>query len=85
MARAKHDRRRLIKFSNYSMCITLPKWVLDELKWQKGDLITLESDVSKGRITLSKDSKNQAPRSSTADELSGPVDREDEKKPKLRW
>lgn len=51
------DKRRLIKFSNYSMCITLPKWVIDKLEWKKGDLLTLTTDVKLGKITLFKESE----------------------------
>jgi hypothetical protein len=57
MARGTTEKRRLIKFSNYSMCVTLPKWVIDQLEWEKGDVLTLSSDVKQGKITLYKDPK----------------------------
>ncbi len=57
MAKGTTDKRRLIKFSNYSMCITLPKWVIDQLDWQKGDELTLVTDVKHGKITLYRDEK----------------------------
>lgn len=60
MAKKTTDKRRLIKFSNYSMCITLPKWVIDQLEWKKGDELTLTTDVKSGKITLFKD-KNSTP------------------------
>ena len=57
MARSTTEKRRLIKFSNYSMCVTLPKWVIDQLHWEKGDVLTLSSDIKQGKITLFKDTK----------------------------
>jgi hypothetical protein len=54
MAKSTTETRRLIKFSNYSMCITLPKWVIDQLEWKKGDQLTLCTDVKEGKITLYK-------------------------------
>lgn len=98
MPKGTTDKRRLIKFSNYSMCITLPKWVIDQLAWQKGDQLTLTTDVKKGTITLYKDG-NQTPRtaSSKKEEIEQPQsideptqpnqDSADELTPipKLRW
>ncbi len=85
MARSKTEKRRLIKFSNYSMCITLPKWVIDQLEWQKGDELTLVTDVKHGKITLYKDAdqtpkepKQKADLSDTSDDSLHPI-------PKLRW
>lgn len=46
--------RKLIKFSNYSLCITLPKSVIRELKWEKGDIVRLEIDSKKGEILIRK-------------------------------
>lgn len=35
--------RKLIQFSNYSLCLTLPKVLIRELGLKKGDLLTLET------------------------------------------
>lgn len=48
------ENRKLIKFSNYSLCITLPKTVIRKLKWEKGDVVRLVIDESKGEITVRK-------------------------------
>lgn len=80
MARGTTDTRRLIKFSNYSMCVTLPKWVIDQLEWQKGDQLTLVTDVKQGKITLFRDNQPTSqlkPAQSKPSETAPP--------PKLRW
>lgn len=59
MARGTTEKRRLIKFSNYSMCVTLPKWVIDQLEWKKGEQLTLTTDIKQGKITLYKESARQ--------------------------
>lgn len=59
MPKGTTEKRRLIKFSNYSMCVTLPKWVIDQLAWQKGDVLTLTTDVKHGKITLFREEKDQ--------------------------
>jgi bifunctional DNA-binding transcriptional regulator/antitoxin component of YhaV-PrlF toxin-antitoxin module len=51
------EKRKLIKFSNYSLCITLPKWVIKKLKWEKGEEVNLFVDDEKGEILISKDKK----------------------------
>lgn len=51
------EKRKLIKFSNYSLCVTLPKWVIRELKWSKGDLVDMDVDPESGTITVSKGKK----------------------------
>lgn len=48
------ENRKLIKFSNYSLCVTLPKSVIRKLKWGKGDVVRLVVDESKGEITVRK-------------------------------
>lgn len=87
MPKGTTDKRRLIKFSNYSMCVTLPKWVIDQLKWQKGDVLTLSTDVKQGKITLYKgQEENQVKSEPTiipVKELTD--DSPTEHKPKLRW
>ncbi len=50
----KNEKRKLIKFSNYSLCVTLPKWVIKELKWGKGDLVDMKVDEKAGTILVSK-------------------------------
>lgn len=52
------ENRKLIKFSNYSLCVTLPKWVIKELKWVKGDIVKLVVDEKKGEILIKKDTKS---------------------------
>lgn len=49
------ESRKLIKFSNYSLCVTLPKWVIKELKWGKGDVVKMFVDEKKGEILIKKD------------------------------
>jgi hypothetical protein len=70
------------------MCITLPKWVIDQLEWQKGDELTLVTDVKHGKITLFRDATTDTPKkdstsASTANELS--ESDEIQPIPKLRW
>jgi len=83
------DKRRLIKFSNYSMCITLPKWVIDQLEWKKGDLLTLTTDVKQGKITLFKEAEGPLmPVVEVAEAQAQPMTKESdsgEATPKLRW
>lgn len=46
--------RQLIKFSNYSLCTTLPKDIIDILGWKPGDSISFSLDKRKQDIILSK-------------------------------
>ncbi len=48
------EKRKLIKFSNYSLCVTLPKWAIKELKWGKGDLVNMNIDTKAETILISK-------------------------------
>lgn len=84
MVRGTTEKRRLIKFSNYSMCVTLPKWVIDRLEWKKGDQLTLTTDVKLGKIMLYKESDKHL---STAVSKAKKQDREAflGESPKLRW
>lgn len=50
----KTVRRKLISFSNYSTCITLPKQALEQLGWQKGSVIDIEVDYPNKSMTLTK-------------------------------
>lgn len=90
MPKGTTDKRRLIKFSNYSMCVTLPKWVIDQLEWQKGDVLTLVTDVKQGKITLSKDkeaSQAQPAKTIAVEEVIIPATElpAESETPKLRW
>lgn len=51
------EKRKLIKFSNYSLCITLPKWIVRKLNWQAGEDINVFVDEKAQRIIVSKKSK----------------------------
>jgi len=48
------ENRKLIKFSNYSLCVTLPKSVIRELKWNKGDVVKMAVDEKNGEILIKK-------------------------------
>jgi antitoxin component of MazEF toxin-antitoxin module len=48
------EKRKLIKFSNYSLCITLPKWVLRKLLWEKGEEVNVQVDEKNGKLIISK-------------------------------
>lgn len=54
----EEEKRKLIKFSNYSLCVTLPKSVVRNLNWKKGDLVNLEIDS--GRIIITGDKKKNS-------------------------
>lgn len=48
----KTEKRKLIKFSNYSLCITLPKWVVNNFKWKKGDIVNVKIDSESAKIIV---------------------------------
>ncbi len=48
------EKRKLIKFSNYSLCITLPKWIIRKLEWDKGDEVDVEIDEKNGKLIISQ-------------------------------
>jgi len=78
------EKRKLIKFSNYSLCVTLPKWVIKELKWQKGEVVNLQVDENKGEIVIKKGSSTT--KEKLADKL--PDDKQTKsssKNKKTRW
>jgi hypothetical protein len=85
MPKKTTEKRRLIKFSNYSMCVTLPKWVIDQLEWQKGDELTLHTDVKQGKITLYRDGKQKEATTEAKTETSPQATEELQPIPKLRW
>lgn len=54
----KEYKRRLIKFSNYSLCVTLPKAMLDKLDLGKGDEVTIS--MKRGKIIIDSPSESEA-------------------------
>ena len=48
------EKRKLIKFSNYSLCVTLPKSVITKLKWVKGDIVSMRVSEGTKEIVISK-------------------------------
>lgn len=70
----ENEKRKLIKFSNYSLCVTLPKWVTNELNWRKGEIVRIKLDESKKQLLITKDGKISK----------GKVE-EKKKETKLRW
>lgn len=56
---AKQNLRKLIKFSNYSYCITLPKDFVARLGWKKGDLLQIKTSPSKNKLFVVHDEKIQ--------------------------
>lgn len=46
----KEYKRSLIKFSNYSLCVTLPKAMLNKLGLDKGDDVSIT--MKRGKIIL---------------------------------
>lgn len=79
---AEAENRKLIKFSNYSLCVTLPKWVIKELKWGKGDTVKLFVDEKKGEILIKKDG-NSSETKKKAEKLSSA--KKPNKAVKSRW
>jgi antitoxin component of MazEF toxin-antitoxin module len=51
------EERKLIKFSNYSLCVTLPKSVITNLKWKKGDIVKMRVNEASEEIVISKNRK----------------------------
>lgn len=47
-------KRKIIKFSNYSFCVTLPKKAIDKLGWKKGDDVSVNFDEKSKRINIFK-------------------------------
>ncbi len=45
-------KRKLIKFSNYSLCVTLPKKLLTELGLERSDTVEIEYDAKKRSLIL---------------------------------
>lgn len=57
--------RQLIRFSNYSLCITLPKEFIDILSWQQGDQIAFELNLKDKCLILNKRITQSKPSLST--------------------
>ncbi|TSC92649.1 MAG: hypothetical protein CEN89_579 [Candidatus Berkelbacteria bacterium Licking1014_7] len=45
-------KRKIIKFSNYSFCVTLPKKAVDALGWKKGQAVSVNFDEKSKRIHI---------------------------------
>lgn len=71
-------KRHLIKFSNYSFCITLPKKAIETLGWTKGEEVEVEFDARKKRITVAKGTSESTKKDSKPATDIKPI-------PKLRW
>ena len=71
-------KRHLIKFSNYSFCITLPKKAIDALGWKKGEEIDVNFDARKKQITVIKGDNEPATKNTKTPSDIKPI-------PKLRW
>jgi len=52
-------KRKLIKFSNYSFCLTLPKFAIERLGWKKGEEVEVEFDEGTEVIKVYKMSKRE--------------------------
>lgn len=46
----KQYKRKLIKFSHYSLCVTIPKNILDRLDLNRGDEVAIE--LRRGKIVI---------------------------------
>lgn len=80
-------KRKIIKFSNYSFCITLPKKAVDKLGWKKGDDVSVNFDEKSKKISIFKTRNGKtaiaketiiASKKSKAKSATKPI-------PRLRW
>lgn len=73
-------KRKLIKFSNYSFCITLPKKAVETLGWTKGEEVEVNFESRAKRIIVKKNNQPVAKNPGKTQKESGikPI-------PKLRW
>ena len=76
-------KRKLIKFSNYSFCITLPKKAVETLGWKKGENVEVVFNSRSKNIVVSKDTE-------ITKETAKPKEKNTKKQdikpiPKLRW
>jgi len=53
------SKRKIIKFSNYSLCVTLPKKIVDEMSLSKGDLVEISIDKNKNGIIIKKNQEHK--------------------------
>lgn len=56
---AKQNFRRLIKFSMYSYCITLPKDFVSNLGWKKGDLLKIRANPTRDKLIVSRETEKK--------------------------
>lgn len=70
--------RNLIKFSNYSVCVTLPKNALEKLGWKSGQRVYMTADIERGTLTISKQLR-------TAETEENQVNIAQNNPDKLRW
>lgn len=52
----KEYKRNLIKFSNYSLCVTLPKAMLNKLNLDKGD--EMKITLKRGKLIIEPSTSN---------------------------
>ena len=74
-------KRKLIKFSNYSFCLTLPKFAIERLGWKKGEEVEVEFDEATEVIKVFKASKSS--RQETKSEKATKPDKAEKKEPKI--
>jgi antitoxin component of MazEF toxin-antitoxin module len=60
----KEYKRSLIKFSNYSLCVTLPKTMLNKMSLDKGDEVNIT--LRRGKIIIEPMGKNSASKKATS-------------------
>ena len=77
------EERKLIKFSNYSLCVTLPKWVIKKLNWNKGDIVNMVVSENKGEILIRKNNGNSKPK--TSENKPAPAISNNTSDKKARW
>lgn len=79
MIRAK---RKIIKFSNYSLCITLPKKAVEALGWEKGQEVSVNFDSKAKKINIFKPRHSQNASAKTKVKKTGAKVKSI---PRLRW
>jgi antitoxin component of MazEF toxin-antitoxin module len=82
-------KRKLIKFSNYSFCITLPKKAVEQLGWTKGQEVEVNFDSKNKRIIVGKAGRIVADKPKTV-KAKKTTDKSDDTQeiqpiPQLRW
>lgn len=53
-------KRKIIKFSNYSFCITLPKKAVEALGWKKGQEVSVNFDPKSKKISIFRSRNNKS-------------------------